>query len=153
MGIKIDPGKSVTLDFDAARGAVSSDVQTALDAAAKIALKRIQDAWYGIAPGTPRDHADGSPTQSVGLSGAAWHIVSADFSGGHAQVEIANSLDYSQYVHPSGPPGNPNHGTEGFGTSGDYGESAGNAEAQFEDSMMELESALEQIVLDVLADL
>ncbi|MCP3860369.1 MAG: hypothetical protein GY704_12010 [Phycisphaeraceae bacterium] len=152
MPVKVEPSGAVVVDFDAAIGEIGSDVQTAMDRAAQAARDRIRDAWYGIASGTPRDHADGSPTVSTGESGNAWYIKRSDFSRGQAVIEIANSVEYSQYVHPSGE-GSPNHNTEGFGPNGDLGESGGRAYEQFEDQMKKFEDDIDQIVRDALADL
>jgi len=147
MAVTLEPGGSISVDVDAAIGEISRDVQAAMEAAAKVALIGIRKSWYGVAPGTPRDHFSGRPTQSTGESAAGWSILKSDFSGGHARVEIGNNVDYAQFVHPSGEHG-PNHGTEGFGESGNLGESAGFAEEQFNEVMTGLEETLVRIATD-----
>ena len=153
MAVTIEPGGPVIIDFDAAIGAVSKDVQTALEAAAKIALQGIRGAWYG-GPGYPaRQHADGSKSQSTGESYQSWAIRESDFSGSKARVVIENTanrngVDYAQYVHPSEV-----GGTEGYGTGGKYGWSMGNAETAFDEAMKTLQESIDQIVRDALADL
>jgi len=148
MAVTIEPGGPVVIDFDAAIGAVSKDVQTALDAAAKIALQGIRNAWYGGPGYPPRTHADGSPSLSTGASHDGWEIVEADFSGARGRVVIDNPVDYAQYVHPSEV-----GDTEGYGTGGQYGWSAGNAERAFDEAMTTLQESIDQIVRDALADL
>ena len=153
MAVTIEPGGPVIIDFDAAASAVAGDVERAIKDATQSALNRIQDAWYGGGLNPGRQHADGSETEAEGRSAHGWEITRADYSGGSGVVELYNSVEYSQYVHPSGAPGAPNHDTEGNGPGGKWGESGGNAYTQFEHEMTQLEERIDQIVRDALADL